>query len=317
MQSQSNPQHKRQWVESLYIRSLLAGAVAGTTTDLSLYPLDTLKTRLQSSQGFAAAGGFRGLFKGVGAAFVGSAPGAALFFVTYDSTKRYLLKGSGEHKSHGALSWIPPSLRDPTAHIVAGSLGELAACTVRVPTEVVKQRVQASQHPSSLSSLVFILSRWRHEGIVHVWKEMYRGWGITVMREVPFTIIQFPLWEGFKSRWVHRTREKYVAAQNAKGAVIDRNVLEEPISAAASAIFGTLSGSFAAAMTTPLDVMKTRLMLSKERRTSASVLKQVLREEGFRGLFSGLGPRVMWIGGGGFIFLGSYQWVINQLGGGE
>ncbi|KAG8419319.1 S-adenosylmethionine transporter [Metarhizium acridum] len=32
--------------------ALLAGALAGTTVDLSLFPLDTLKTRLQSSAGF-------------------------------------------------------------------------------------------------------------------------------------------------------------------------------------------------------------------------------------------------------------------------
>ena len=62
--------------------------MAGTTVDLSLYPLDTLKTRLQSASGFAAAGGFNGIYRGVGSAIVGSAPGAALFFITYDTIKR-------------------------------------------------------------------------------------------------------------------------------------------------------------------------------------------------------------------------------------
>ena len=45
--------------------ALLAGALAGTTVDLSLFPLDTLKTRLQSADGFFAAGGFRGIYRGV------------------------------------------------------------------------------------------------------------------------------------------------------------------------------------------------------------------------------------------------------------
>lgn len=31
--------------------SLLAGAAAGTTVDVTLYPMDTIKTRLQSAQG--------------------------------------------------------------------------------------------------------------------------------------------------------------------------------------------------------------------------------------------------------------------------
>lgn len=46
--------------------------------------IDTLKTRMQSPQGFLKAGGFRGIYNGLGAAAVGSAPGAALFFSTYE-----------------------------------------------------------------------------------------------------------------------------------------------------------------------------------------------------------------------------------------
>jgi len=49
--------------------------VAGAAVDLLFFPIDTIKTRLQSAQGFSAAGGFRGVYKGVGSAVVGSAPG--------------------------------------------------------------------------------------------------------------------------------------------------------------------------------------------------------------------------------------------------
>lgn len=43
--------------------------------DLMFYPIDTIKTRLQSQQGFVKAGGFKGIYKGVGSVGVGSAPG--------------------------------------------------------------------------------------------------------------------------------------------------------------------------------------------------------------------------------------------------
>ena len=43
--------------------------------DLLFYPIDTLKTRLQSSQGFRHAGGLSSVYKGVGSVVVGSAPG--------------------------------------------------------------------------------------------------------------------------------------------------------------------------------------------------------------------------------------------------
>jgi len=54
--------------------NLQAGSAAGTSVDVTLFPLDTLKTRLQSAKGFWASGGFSGIYRGLGPAFVGSAP---------------------------------------------------------------------------------------------------------------------------------------------------------------------------------------------------------------------------------------------------
>jgi hypothetical protein len=49
--------------------------MAGTSVDLLFFPIDTIKTRLQSAQGFVQAGGFKGVYRGVGSVVVGSAPG--------------------------------------------------------------------------------------------------------------------------------------------------------------------------------------------------------------------------------------------------
>lgn len=54
--------------------SLQGGGVAGLVVDVVLYPLDTLKTRLQSAQGFKKAGGFGNIYKGIGPQAIGSAP---------------------------------------------------------------------------------------------------------------------------------------------------------------------------------------------------------------------------------------------------
>ena len=62
-------------IQATYSRQ--AGGLAGTSVDLLFFPIDTVKTRLQSAQGFAEAGGFRGIYKGVGSVIVGSAPGGA------------------------------------------------------------------------------------------------------------------------------------------------------------------------------------------------------------------------------------------------
>ncbi|UNI16163.1 S-adenosylmethionine transporter [Purpureocillium takamizusanense] len=275
--------------------ALLAGGLAGTTVDLSLFPLDTLKTRLQSSAGFFPSGGFSGIYRGIGSALVGSAPGAAFFFCTYEATKGLLLSRSGGGSSSGLLP-------DAATHMIAASLGEVAACAVRVPTEVVKQRAQAGLHGgSSAAALRAILGRYPTHGLGAVWREMYRGWGITVFREVPFTVIQFPLWEAMKDwRWRQRRRQ----GGGHGGA---------DVSGVESALFGSVAGAVAAAMTTPLDVLKTRVMLSKERVSVADVFRRMVREEGVRPFFAGVVPRVTWISIGGAIFLGSYQWAINTM----
>ena len=263
--------------------ALLAGALAGTTVDLSLFPLDTLKTRLQSSAGFFPSGGFSGIYRGIGSAVVGSAPGAAFFFVTYEATKGFL--------AHDG----------PGAHMAAASLGEIAACSVRVPTEVVKQRAQAGLHGgSSAGALRAILSQYRASGPAAVWRELYRGWSITVFRELPFTVIQFPLWEGMKA-WSRRRRG---LAGGGKG----------DVSAGESALYGSVAGGVSAAATTPLDVLKTRVMLSRERVSVLDVMRRMARDEGVRPFFAGMAPRVTWISIGGAIFLGSYQWAVNTLG---
>lgn len=276
---------------SAFTTALLAGGLAGTTVDLSLYPLDTLKTRLQSSTGFFASGGFSGIYRGVGSAIVGSAPGAALFFCTYEYSKSFLSarRHANLANGRGSSDWAAP-----IEHMVAASLGEVAACAVRVPTEVVKQRAQAGQHPSSLLALRAILSQHRTIGIPGVWMELYRGWSVTIMREVPFTVIQFPLWEAMK---------EYKRRKSGR----------DEISALESGLFGSASGGIAAAITTPLDVLKTRMMLAREKTAMIPLLKQILKDNGPRAFVAGIGPRVLWISAGGAIFLGSYQWAYNSL----
>ena len=70
------------------------------------------------------SGGFRRIYAGLGPAAIGSAPSAALFFCTYETSK------------HMFATALPAS---PAAHMAAASIGEVAACLVRVPIEIVKQ----------------------------------------------------------------------------------------------------------------------------------------------------------------------------------
>ena len=185
---------------------------------------------------------------------------------------------------------------EPLEQMAAASVGEVAACTVRVPTEVVKQRAQALQGKGSLEVLREILRKRGDMGSLGVWRELYRGWSITVVREVPFTVIQFPIWEALKE-YRRRTTGSPV------------------VTAVESGLFGSIAGAIAAGVTTPLDVLKTRMMLARKKEGAWTMARKILRESGPRAFVSGMGPRIMWISIGGAIFLGSYQWAYNELGG--
>ena len=69
----------------------------------------------------------------------------------------------------------------------------------------------------------------------------YVGYWTTLAREVPFSLIQFPLWEKLKRFWAGHQGYSVLPWQ--------------------SAVCGSATGALAAAITTPLDVCKTRLML--------------------------------------------------------
>ncbi|NXK35416.1 SAMC protein, partial [Piprites chloris] len=251
---------------------LKAGGVAGVCVDLILFPLDTVKTRLQSPQGFRKSGGFRGIYAGVPSTAIGSFPNAAAFFITYENVKSLLPQGSSSYLS-------------PATHMVAASLGEVVACLIRVPSEVVKQRAQVSPSSSTLRILSHTLY---HEGV----QGLYRGYKSTVLREIPFSLVQFPLWESLKDLWSWK-----------QGHVVD---------SWQSAVCGAFAGGFAAVVTTPLDVAKTRIMLAKAGSKNASgnvltALGGIWRTQGLSGLFAGVVPRMAAISLGGFIFLGTYE----------
>lgn len=139
-----------------------------------------------------------------------------------------------------------------------------------MPVEIAKQRSQASVEASG--AIRILRSAYQAEGLV---RGLYRGFGTTISRELPFSIIQFPLWEYFKLHWFSTTGL--------------------PLTPAAVAACGALAGAIAAASTTPLDVVKTRVMLTEHQRCSTQhdlersrphirgILKEIYRERGFRG----------------------------------
>ncbi|KAJ1398596.1 X8 domain [Sesbania bispinosa] len=245
---------------------VIAGGTAGVVVETALYPIDTIKTRLQ-----AARGGekliLKGLYSGLAGNLAGVLPASALFVGVYEPIKQKLLR-------------IFPENLSAFAHLTAGAIGGIAASLVRVPTEVVKQRMQTGQYTSASGAVRFIASK---EGF----KGFYAGYGSFLLRDLPFDAIQFCIYE--------QIRIGYKLAA--------RRDLNDP----ENAIIGAFAGALTGAITTPLDVIKTRLMIQGSANRYNGIVdcvQTIIKEEGPRAFLKGVGPRVLWIGIGGSIFFG-------------
>lgn len=264
--------------------SLLSGAVAGFTVDAVLFPLDTLKTRMQlatPSPSQAASFGplIKSLYAGFGPAVAASAPAAAAFFAVYDYTKRIL------SQTELGQRFVP------LAHMLAAAAGDVSSSTVRVPFEVVKQRIQSGQYATARAAIKGTMASQGVPGF-------FSGYGSLLLRELPFDALQFPLYEAFKSNWAKRT-----------------GVNELPTWQ--NSVCGSMAGAISATVTTPLDVVKTRLMTQvgavPKYHGIVHGLKTIAREEGPAALMSGVAPRVLWISMGGAVFFGAYEAARKSL----
>lgn len=293
------------------MNSLIAGAMAGLVVDLSLFPIDTVKTRIQSKEGFLASGGFKNIYKGLSAVAVGSVPGGAAFFVAYDSVKHRLLDNSSSTISQNTT--MPLSYRELACQGIAAMCGESFACCVRAPVEMAKQQMQAGHHSSIRSALVCITNNIHGEVAtgcsarmksINMWgvHYLFSGMPIMLMREMPFSIIQMSLYESLKN---YLSRER--SLQSYYYTLLP--------------LCGAVSGGSAAFLTTPLDVVKTRIMLQQHRGHGigaiACVVRGIITEPSRPGdrfgttqkFFRGAATRVLWISLGGSIFFGTYELI--------
>ena len=70
-----------------------------------------------------------------------------------------------------------------------------------MPIDVVKQRAQAQPH---LTTFAVFKDLVRTEGF----KGFYRSYLTTVLREIPFGTIQFPLWEYLKTQCAKQSQNE-------------------------------------------------------------------------------------------------------------
>ncbi len=283
--------------------------------DLLVYPLDTLKTRIQSpsytklyknANGSTNRALYRGLYQGVGSIILITIPSSGAFFTTYEALKFALNE------------YIPPNstLYVPSAAInsISSAGAELVSCAILTPAEVLKQNAQMvmkGANSNRSSPTIEVLKHFRRRPA-----KLWNGYTALAARNLPFTALQFPVFEHLKQYFLARRREKK------DGEPVDGIFERARITAMSAAI----AGSGAAWITTPIDVVKTRIMLAAGEETSKPssegsdkqvqktprksgwlVGRDVLRSEGLKGIFRGAALRSIWTAMGSGLYLGVYE----------
>ncbi|KAI4649865.1 uncharacterized protein J4E79_009711 [Alternaria viburni] len=228
-----------------YLHAMLAGGIGGTTGDMLMHSLDTVKTRQQGDPHmppkYTSMGntyytiwrqeGFRkGLYGGVKPAFLGSFSGTVCFFGAYEWTKRTMI-------DYG----VAPSV----AYFSAGLLADLAAAPAYVPSEVLKTRLQLQGRYNN----PYFNSGYNYRGTIDAartiarvegYSALFHGYKATLWRDLPFSALQFAFYEEERD-WA----KKYMGSNN----------IGLPLEIATAATAGGMAG----VITTPLDVVKTRI----------------------------------------------------------
>mmetsp|Transcript_8906 Transcript_8906/g.10308 ORF Transcript_8906/g.10308 Transcript_8906/m.10308 type:complete len:364 (+) Transcript_8906:72-1163(+) len=261
---------------------LVAAAVARSVSIFGMYPVDTIKTRMQMGQPM----GLRdGIYKGVGGSLFGQVPYGVLTFGSYEIYKKKLLEKFPE---------TSPSV----LYAFAAVLGDITGSGWLCPSEVVKQQLQGGMYTSTREAVSAI---WSTKGI----GGFYQGYIGGLARDVPFRVCQLTSFEVTKNSYLRLKRKRSGMSEDA----------ELTLSAAESAAVGAVCGTFSAAVTTPLDRIKTLLMTDSANYggTVISCATKIIKDEGISGMFKGIVPRVAYIAPSVVIFFTAYEQVQNRF----
>ena len=264
----------------------LLGSIAGAFGAFMVYPIDLVKTRMQNQRS-ARPGqllyknsidcfqkvirneGFRGLYSGVFPQLVGVAPEKAIKLTVND-----LVRGKFTDLKTGS---IPVQ-----AEILAG--GSAGACQVIFtnPLEIVKIRLQIQGEAMKAASrageefnkrsALWIVSNLGLKGL-------YKGASACLLRDVPFSAIYFPTYS-------HLKRDFFGESPTKKLGILQLLTA------------GAIAGMPAAYLTTPCDVIKTRLQVEARKGDTtynniADCARKVFKEEGFKAFWKGGPARVI------------------------
>eukprot|EP00276_Gloeochaete_wittrockiana_P009780 CAMPEP_0184651218 /NCGR_PEP_ID=MMETSP0308-20130426/8801_1 /TAXON_ID=38269 /ORGANISM="Gloeochaete witrockiana, Strain SAG 46.84" /LENGTH=364 /DNA_ID=CAMNT_0027085277 /DNA_START=15 /DNA_END=1110 /DNA_ORIENTATION=+ len=261
-----------------FVENIIAGSLARGISQTLLHPIDVMRTRLQAegvNNSFTSIGAVLTIAsKGLGPCVLLSVPAGGLQFMTYEYAKEKLNE------------WVPDN--NAFVQVTSGALGALAASVIRVPQEVIKQRIQAGRSPNMFAC---VKALFQNEGP----KGLYTGYLSTVLRDVPYNAAAFLFFEqmkGFFPVVFKRDPENWE-----------------------NLVMGGMAGAVSAVMWTPIDVVKTRLMTQDPRLPPkyVGILDTFAKIHKEGALMKGVTPRVVYLSPMSAISFSVYEAVKGMM----
>ena len=279
--------------------NVISSSLSGFLSRMLFHPIDTAKSRIQASVhnyknthaalvGTMKQSGVKGLYRGLGAALIGGIPGTCMYLTGYEICKSYMVEWN-----------FSPFL----AFICSGMFAEVFCCTVFVPVDVIKERLQVYQPPLASASKAAVTSAassssagssscsvtytgsidafkkiLRHEGM----RGLYKGYFATIFSFGPYSSIFFLGNEKIK---------EFILTSKGTS-----NTSKE-VSFAESLFISATAAAIASFCTTPLDLVKLRMQINDRQLNLGyfmQMMKNIYIKEGMRGLFRGSGARVLY-----------------------
>eukprot|EP00667_Euglena_gracilis_P009214 EG_transcript_9355 len=258
---------------------LVSGGLAGMIEHATMFPVDTLKTRLQAARATSHLGlrhvfrtvthngGVLALYRGVVPGMCGAFPSHAAYFAVYEKVKMYF--GEGESLFHYA---------------VAGACATVGHDLFHTPFDVVKQRLQISN--INLSTAHTLKALIQREGF----SALFASVPTTIAMNVPFAAVHFTTYETIKK--LLKVSEEELESSFWK-----------------FTIAGGMGGTMGGFVSNPFDVIKTRQQLGLASRNVFHAFAEGYRTEGPSLFTKGVQARILYYAPSAAIAMTSYELV--------
>lgn len=173
--------------------------------------------------------------------------------------------------------------------IIAAAMGDTIGSLWLTPSEVIKSKTQAGVYASPMAA-VGATAKTGLGGF-------YQGYSAALARDIPFRMIQLTLYERLRVWYRTSSFRKDVTKQ---------------LSSLENLLIGAIAGTATAAATTPLDVIRTRMMSQaagsgQMYNNAFDCVAKTVGKEGIGALLKGVTPRCMLIGPSSAVFFLAYE----------